>query len=64
MGMTIAVYRINSESGERTTVRDRYDVRRGRVQRFPPRSRSGSRPPEAGQSRGRTPKVSIQGDAV
>lgn len=27
MGMTIAVYRIDSESGERTTVQDRYDVR-------------------------------------
>ena len=26
MGMTIAVYRIDVESGKRTTVRDRYDV--------------------------------------
>lgn len=26
MGMTIAVYRVNPMSGERTTVRDRYDV--------------------------------------
>jgi hypothetical protein len=26
MGMTIAVYRIDAKSGERTTVRDRYHV--------------------------------------